>query len=293
MITEKPKITLFDWVFSYINHHKKEPPSPGFASYSGKVRYPQLFSWDRNTESPGDLCVFTDTDIESAGKVDCKHRIAWLLEPREVTPTPYIFLENPKNQKLFDLILTHDLKLLKLIDGVKCDFYYPSYGVDVAEDNFNIHKKSKFVTLPFSFKKFATGHKLRHSIFNDDRFKSLGVDFYKGGYRLYDVIKDYHYSITIENTRDGSLSEKVMTSFLVGTIPIYWGSPKLADYFDNRGFFTFKNEDELAGILGDLRSNHEQVYNFILPYVKENLERAKEVYMVDDVLYTKWFSKFL
>lgn len=49
-----------------------------------------------------------------------------------------------------------------------------------------------------------------------------------------DALKDYQFSIAIENTNeDGYFSEKLGDCILTDTTPIYMGSPNIEDYFNN------------------------------------------------------------
>lgn len=290
----KPEITIFDKNFGISKATPKEKIGIAFSSFHGQSRYPKEFTWNRDTSKITDLCVFTDSCIKDARTVNCKYKIAWILEPKAWDERPYKYLSDPNNRKIFDLILSHELDFLNEINETSKDYYYPSYGASIKDDDFNIYEKTKNLTLPMSFKKMTAGHRLRHSILkNHENFGFSGlIDFYVRGYNLFDALRDYRFSITIENTLAGSLSEKITTAFLCGTIPIYYGSPRVGEFFDNRGFYTFSNEFELYKILDKLNGNFEEIYESKLPFVKNNFEIAKEKYMIDDILWEKHFKKY-
>jgi hypothetical protein len=97
-----------------------------------------------------------------------------------------------------------------------------------------------------------------------------------------DTLKDYRFSIVIENTRKNHyFSEKLLDCFTTGTIPIYWGCESIGDFFNKKGIITFNNLDELYLILKKLNTDY---YNELLPYVKENFEIVKKYKTPEDYL---------
>ena len=76
-----------------------------------------------------------------------------------------------------------------------------------------------------------------------------------------------------------------MDCFITATIPIYWGCPNIADYFDTRGILIFNTFDELKEIMESLS---EEKYNSMLEYAKINFDIAKEKYTnFDDYFFEK------
>jgi hypothetical protein len=60
-----------------------------------------------------------------------------------------------------------------------------------------------------------------------------------------DVIGEYKFVITMENSvGDTYITEKITHGFLSNTIPIYWGSPRVGDYFNNERFINIQNNSE-------------------------------------------------
>ena len=61
------------------------------------------------------------------------------------------------------------------------------------------------------------------------------------------------YHICIENQQvPNYFTEKIVDSFLTYTIPVYWGCPNIADYFDPDGMVLFDTVDELIPKLNSL-----------------------------------------
>jgi len=62
--------------------------------------------------------------------------------------------------------------------------------------------------------------------------------------------KPYKFSIACENgNHNGYISEKIITSFLANTIPIYWGDPKIAEVFNPKAFINYYDYDSLEEVL--------------------------------------------
>ena len=58
-------------------------------------------------------------------------------------------------------------------------------------------------------------------------------------------IKEYKFIVTMENSSgDTYITEKITHGFLCGNIPIYWGSPRVTDYFNEDRFVNIKSIDD-------------------------------------------------
>ena len=55
-----------------------------------------------------------------------------------------------------------------------------------------------------------------------------------------EALAQYAFSIAIENSQqDTYFTEKLIDCFSTGTVPIYWGTRKISEYFDMRGVIQF------------------------------------------------------
>jgi hypothetical protein len=53
----------------------------------------------------------------------------------------------------------------------------------------------------------------------------------------YDGLRDYRYSLCMENGRERNYyTEKIVDAWLSWTVPLYWGCPNLADYYPRESF---------------------------------------------------------
>lgn len=216
-----------------------------------------------------DWVVFTDRrlrEVESANWND-KKKIALLLEPREIAESSYNFID--RNSEMFDMILTHDIRLLKREDNYK---RYIFSGCWILEEDREIYKKRKISSIIASHKKTLHGHRLRH-----DLIKNADVgDVYGKGYQYINSklegLKDYMFSFTIENIkRDYWFTEKLIDCFVTGTVPVYYGCPSIGDFFNTKGMIIIDNINDVKNL-----KLSKELYTSMMPYIKDNFERSRE-----------------
>lgn len=94
------------------------------------------------------------------------------------------------------------------------------------------------------------------------------------GRRIKDKIKffsTYKFSISMENTSgDGYISEKIVDSFISGTIPIYYGDYMLDEFFNPKSYILIKDLNNIKNKINYIIEidNNEEKYKNIL---KENV----------------------
>lgn len=71
--------------------------------------------------------------------------------------------------------------------------------------------------------------------------------------------KPYKFSIAFENAwYPGYTSEKIVTSMLAGTIPIYWGNPRIGEEFNSKSFINchdFASLDDVVAYVKQVNEN--------------------------------------
>lgn len=215
-----------------------------------------------------------------------KRNIHMIFEPIDGCGEPYFFNKKvPELFDKFDIILTHNRELTEFHPKIK---WYP-WGTSLldSEEEFQIYPKTKTVVCNYSSKKWWDGHRLRFQLcenlktYNDFKFIDFQGPLHHTEYLpKLETLKDYHYAIQIENQKvDDFFSDKIIDSFLTGTIPIYRGTNNIVKYFDKRGIITFDTEDELHSILRDLNTDY---YYQNLEAIKNNFEEAKKYVSPDD-----------
>ena len=61
-----------------------------------------------------------------------------------------------------------------------------------------------------------------------------------------EFFKDYKFSISMENTEgDGYATEKIVDSFISGTIPIYYGSYVIEEYINPKSYIYIRGLEDI------------------------------------------------
>ena len=65
-----------------------------------------------------------------------------------------------------------------------------------------------------------------------------------------DYIKQFKFILSMENSKaDTYITEKIIHGFHVGTVPIYWGSDRVSDYFNPERFLHVKGEQDIDSVI--------------------------------------------
>jgi len=250
---------------------------------------------DPHPPPPGDSVVFyTNSELEHAAKHKVRRRVAFLLETRFVAWWTYHFVEHHLDD--FDVVLTYDDELLTRYPD-KCRFF-PHGGCSIAAEDRRLYDKTKLVSFWASIRKTAPGHYARHQfyeIYSDpepnwatqyrqavevDCFGQLPHNYAE---TMLDCLRDYRFQIVMENNiSDTYFTEKLIDCLTTGTIPIYRGTRKVANFFDRVGIFHFDTMEELFAILPELTPG---LYEDRLAAVRQNFVAAKEFVLAEDWIY--------
>ena len=89
------------------------------------------------------------------------------------------------------------------------------------------------------------------------------------------------FSVAIENGQyETYFTEKLLDCFTTGTIPVYLGAPDIGKYFNTDGIITLSDEFDIS----------EELYQSKMDAIKENLEIAKTMEVLEDFIYLTYFS---
>jgi hypothetical protein len=237
-----------------------------------KLRF--LFEDKKPAKLNGHIGLFVDYTA-TAGRDYLRYpksrRVALLCEPNASIP----FINKPRLGARFTLILTYDARLLER-------------GAPYVETPFGTSFVESVLTTPQSFPKTKlvsmigaphpdpkAGHILRNQVI-DALAERNDVDRFGKGIRWIDSkldgLQEYAFSIAMENCdRDFYFSEKIIDCFATDTVPIYYGFPGVARYFNPRGIIVFHTVPELLSILDSLSWKR---YQEMIPYTRENCETA-------------------
>jgi hypothetical protein len=250
---------------------------------------PTHFDWHRG-EQIGDIVVITETSFDMVDSCKEKIKILLILECPSINPDIYKKITQPKYYSKFDYILTHS-KVLQEINREKFVPYIFG-GCWIYENDRKIYNKSKDVSIIASLKRETEGHKLRHEAI--EKYGSSIDGVYGNGYKFVqnkiEALADYRYSIVIENDNTsggGWATEKIIDCFMTGTIPIYWGTSDIGDYFNRLGIIQFSNIDELGLALNIATP---EFYESRLDSIQDNFERGKQFCLPEDFIWESFLK---
>ena len=134
----------------------------------------------------------------------------------------------------------------------------------------------KFINELNKYKKIDMGGKYNNNI---------------GGSVIYKIkfLSSYKFSIAMENSEgDGYISEKIIDSFLAGTIPLYYGDYMIDEYINPKSYILIKGEKDIVKKIKYIKKidNNNKLYKDFL----------KERVLLDDNIkniYNKEIKEFL
>lgn len=272
MFFSKPRIQLYDSLFPHLSCCCSCYPDVS----------PSFFRWTRSRIYKPKIAFFTDHSLTRVANSHHKVNIAWLVESPLVYPDTIQYAAAHSCD--FDYVLTHQKSLLDLNRNF---LFYPLGGSWIHNSDWNIYPKTQLVSLIASNKKELPGQKLRHEIAKNYNDKiSLYGHAYKTIQSKLIAHRDYYYSVVIENCcEDYYFSEKLIDALACGSVPIYWGCPSIAKFFDAQGIITFNSIEEFHEILNNISP---QDYASRLQAVKRNLELARQYSLTEDWIWRKY-----
>lgn len=203
----------------------------------------------------------------------------WLLESKNIKQglVESIIANKELVESTYDTIFTHDQRLLVLGDKYK---WVPAQGFWIREPK--IYEKTKMISMIASNKRMCEGHAKRL-----EWVERIGdqVDLYGRGFNEIadkeEGLCDYMFSVAIENGEyETYFTEKLLDCFATGTIPVYLGAPDIGDYFNKDGIIDLSDEFEVS----------EEIYYSKMDAIKENLEKAKDMEVLEDFIYRRYFQ---
>lgn len=252
------------------------------AKYSTDYQLSKYIEWDRNTPiNENDVVFLSDNSMLDVEKYNGK-KIGMIMEPKSINPAIYNWVRN--NHTRFQTILTYDKELIDSFNNIT---FYPHSGCWIKPEDQLIYPKTKLVSIIASNKAQTDGHRLRHDAISLAKANKINLAVFGRGYNPIDykltALKDYAFSIIIENTKyDYYFTEKLIDSFMTGTIPVYWGCPSIGKFFNLDGMIIF---NDLTDLLNQLNSLSLDKYNSMIEAVKENFEKACRFIIAEDWIY--------
>lgn len=268
---EKYKINLVGDSFTHLTGGNK--------GYSVAGKESKYIQWVKDPSLP--VTFYVDNWMDQAFFDDVSEtKYGWLLESKYVTPQIVYDIQDNylKYFEVFKYIFTHNKKLLELDSRFK---WVPANGYWIKDAK--LYPKSKMISFITSNKSFTEGHRVRL-----EWVDKIGdqVDLYGRGFNEIESkeegLCDYMFSVAIENgIYETYFTEKILDCFATGTVPIYLGSPDIGDYFNKDGIIDLTDEFEVS----------EEIYYNKMNAIKENLEKVKEIEVLEDFIYKNYLEK--
>lgn len=255
---------------------------------------PKTFKWSTHH---GIAEVYIDNNlIRGANGIKQKNKFGWFCESRIVKKQIFnhIISNISKYKDSYNKIFTCDDTLISL-DSSLFEFVYSGSNLPwTSEQDQKLHNKTKLVSLLASPNQSTEGHANRiklaekfknyvdlyGGIFNSKKIGITGSEHYHHKSKA-EALNDYMFSITIENYKyDTYFTEKITDCFATGTIPIYYGTEKIINYFDVNGIIFLNDNFNISDLTPDL-------YYSKINSIKNNLELVKNFISADDLIFQK------
>jgi hypothetical protein len=247
----------------------------------------QYFLWDRYNYSLDTHFYTGNAMSEAMGAPQKKYGL--LFEPRSKQPNDYVLLEKNKGlAEEFENILTYDARLLSLLPNA---IFFPTCATAwIRELDAEIHtKKTKMASMLSSKKKMCPLHNLRTDVVNKCKRNGWADTFgtFDGGpyVDISETLKDFRYTIAFENEISPYFfTERLTSSFITMTVPIYLGAERIGDFFNLDGIIQI-NPEEALHIEDVLKRCSVRDYESRLPAILDNYKRAQKYLEMGDYLY--------
>ena len=130
---------------------------------------------------------------------------------------------------------------------------------------------------------------IERNYFLNELDKSIHID-YGGNYKtnipiveaqyntpeFIDFVSQYKFIVSMENSRGETyITEKILHGFNAGTIPIYWGSSRVCDYFNNERFLNLSDINDTSNIIQKIHEILNDDNKFLEIVNKPNFNNSK------------------
>ena len=221
-----------------------------------------------------------------------KPKFIWLLESREIIPDQYKFIEDNYDfvASRVDGIFTADQRLTNEVGPDGKFLYCLSNAAPWVMDR-DIYTKSKLVSMIASNKGYTEGHRRRLKVVQAYVDKFGQEDLYGWGLTHELPLKeksrglaDYMFSFACENANYPTyFTEKLTDCFACGTIPVYYGTAGVAQYFDPDGIIFLNEKSPWENIPWDKLT--PEYYESKKDVIQQNFEIAQCMRVAEDYMY--------
>lgn len=235
---------------------------------------PNMWDKDSPIQCVVDACIYANEET------DPNKQVMLLVEPRSIQPNVYDYVLKVADR--YKYIFTHDSQLLNNLPNTKPLFWSTVWCRSEEVGRLDNIPKTKLISMVSSNKEMCPLHVERKRI---ARLYKDAIDVFgtiDGGNFVdpIDTLKDYKYSVVIENYKDNLwFTEKILNCFATYTIPIYYGARDIDMYFDAFGIIRCSTIDELQHVIEMLITDVDFANsNYIMKqdHLKRNYELSKK-----------------
>lgn len=241
---------------------------------------PELIEWDK--KGGANISMHIDDAIMSPTNKS-KKNYAWIAESSDYIAHIVDWAKNNIDQleNNFELIFTCDKRLIPLSNKMRLSIPNAVPWIE----NPQIHNKSKLISMIVSKKSYTSGHRYRLEIL--EKFKNQ-IDCYGAGHNFIEKkeqgLNDYYFSIAMENANyPNYFVEKITDCFATGTIPIFWGTPTIGEFFNENGIIFLTDDFKIEDLSIEL-------YYSKMDAIKDNFDRAIKIPMAEDYIYDTYIK---
>tara|TARA_R110002060_G_scaffold23166_12_gene31369 strand:- start:751 stop:1623 length:873 start_codon:yes stop_codon:yes gene_type:complete len=225
---------------------------------------PAQIKWIRNQGEWDGITVFTESILYAANlplikQVKSKYKIAWILEPPEIRDAFDFVVQN---RDVFDYVCSS----YEPPPALASKHLITPFGGYWVSDNVDIDTKKFCCSYIMSGKGKGmhggpAGYSMRWECLKmiEERADTFAIPVVPcgGAFKHLETkdsaLESYMFSVVIENSKHNHyFTEKINDCFRKKVVPIYWGSPYISNYYDERGIITFSTPEELFSILQSL-----------------------------------------
>jgi hypothetical protein len=211
-------------------------------------------------------------------------RFGLLLEPSPVSPSVALSLGHGP---CFRAIFTHDPLLLRTSSVFRRNLFGTSWSFR-EEDRVAPPEKTGIFSMITSRRATTAGHRLRLRLARDLHRRQaevaiFGRDIPWGPFLpdRRDGVAPFLFTVAVENCRKPNyFTEKLVDCFVTRTVPLYWGCPNVAEFFDPAGLLSFNDEAGFWPLLERVLADPRGVYETCRAALEENFRRCLEHYNV-------------
>jgi len=256
----------------------------------------ELVEWVKGPDT-ADISFHIDNSI-FAPTNKSKENYGWFCESSAIIPhvIKKVVSNLSEYKKKYRHIFTHDRRILR-IDSDFFKFNIPP-ALPWIQDR-QIYNKTKGISFIGSNKRMCKGHMFRQDIITkyEDQVDHFGRSF-EGRELPWSIksdnfeesgkilgLKDYMFSIAMENDNYNDIfTEKTTDCFATGTIPVFWGTRNIGNYFDVNGIVFLEDIDDLSMLT-------KEFYDSKIEHVENNFRLINNLSSMEDYIFENYLKE--